>query len=176
MNFSCENHKLSDTHIQKENNSFENKFTCDICNKEYKSKSGLYGHKKKCKIVQTKEEEIEKKMKDKDIGQLLTDLYKENEEMKNMLTEIFKKKNITNIKNTFSSCNINSNNTIFIHIYFGNKLEYSIDINSLIEHINNCIKDINKNENQGCVKTVKDIIAEKLNDYLVCENPSIKLK
>lgn len=190
MKFSCEKclyyteskfcfdtHKKSITHIKKDNNEFEGKFNCKICNKLYKSKSGYYTHFKRCQVEKKKkdEDELEKKLKEyEEIRKIVIDLYKqnkeiikENSEMKNMLVEISKKEFVTNnIEN-----NTNSKNKFDINIFLNDKCKNAINFSSLIESIVIGIKDIKSIEENGYVKTITDIITEKIGDYSIYERP-----
>ena len=110
LKFCFENHKLSKAHYEKQNNIFEAKFKCKICEKTYRSKCGYYTHRSTCVIIEKKrkdEEEINKKKKDEEelkkknkdaeeIKNIIIDLYKQNNEMKEILIELSKKEN-TNI-------------------------------------------------------------------------------
>jgi hypothetical protein len=51
--------KTGDLAIILDEKSQEKIFTCEICNKEYKDNSGLWKHKKKCKILHPPLEKVE---------------------------------------------------------------------------------------------------------------------
>ena len=160
--FCFEQHKLSKTHIKKENNDFEGNFKCKFCSKTYKSNCGYYSHRKKCIIEKNKKEE-EKKKEEDEIRKIIIDLYKQNNEMKDMLVEISKKENITN--------NTNSHNKIDFNIFLNDKCKNAINMSSLIESIVIGIKDIENIQKYGYVKTITDIVSEKLGDYSIFERP-----
>ena len=216
MKFSCERclystdlkkcferHKLSKTHIKKENGEFEAKYKCKFCEKTFKSKNGYYNNLRFCKLTQTKkeqdalekkkkdEEEIEKKLKEyEEIKKMIIDLLKsnneilktntdlnkqnkeilqENTEMKNMFVEISKKDFVTN--NIDNSHNINSKNKIDINVFLNDKCKNAINFSSLIESIVIGIKDIENIEKNGYVKTITDIVSEKIGNYTIFERP-----
>lgn len=194
MKFSCERclystdlkvcferHKNSKTHIKKENDEFEGKFQCKLCSKTYKSNCGFYSHKKKCIMGKKlkEEEDIEKKKKEyEEIKKIVIDLYKqnkeiikENSEMKNMIIEISKKENITKIENIDNSQNTNSKNKIDINIFLNDKCKNAINMSSLIESIVFGIKDIKSIEENGYVKTITNILTEKIGKYSIYERP-----
>ena len=187
LKFCFEQHKLSKTHIKKDNNEFEGKFKCKFCDKSYRSNNGYYKHRKTCQVEKKikDDEEIEKKLKEyEEIKKIIIDLYKqnteilkenkeiikENSEMKNMLVEISKKdfvtNNIENIEN-----NTNSHNKFDINIFLNDKCKNAINFSSLIESIVIGIKDIKSIEENGYVKTITDIITEKIGDYSIYERP-----
>jgi hypothetical protein len=178
MKFSCEkclystdskcyfeSHKKSKTHIKKENNEFEGKYECKICNKTYISNVGLWKHKKKC-------EEEKKRKENEEMKNIVTQLLKDNKEMKNMLIEISKKEftKIENIENIDNS-QTNSNNKIDFNLFLNDKCKNAINMSSLIETIVISMKDIENIAKQGYVKTVTDMVVEKINNYSIYERP-----
>ena len=182
--FCFESHKKSKAHIKRESNDFEVKYECKICKKTYKSNSGFCSHKKIC--------ENEKKRKEEDeIKKIVIDLYKqnneiikenaeiknflikenaemkkENNEMKNMLIEL-SKKDFTKIDNSQT----NSNNKIDFNLFLNDKCKNAINMSSLINSIVITMKDIENIEKHGYVKTVTDMVVEKMKDYSVYERP-----
>jgi len=175
--FCFESHKKSKTHVKREKNEFEGNFQCKICNKTYTTNSGLWHHKKKC-------EEEKKRKEEEEIRRIVIDLFKqnneiqkqnneiikENNEMKNMLIELSKKENITNIENIDNS-QTNSNNKIDFNLFLNDKCKNAINMSSLINSIVITMKDIENIEKHGYVKTVTDMVVEKINDYSVYERP-----
>jgi len=172
-----ESHKKSKTHIKRENGEFEGKFQCKICKKTYISNFGLWNHKKKCEVEKKRKEEEE-------IRRIVIDLYKqnndiikenaelknffikENNEMKNMLIELSKKDSVGKIEN-----HTNSHNKIDFNLFLNEKCKNAINMSSLIETVLVSMKDIENLERHGYVKTITDMVAEKMNDYSVYERP-----
>jgi len=175
--FCFESHKKSNTHIKRENNEFEGKYICKICNKSYKSNCGFYSHKKKCEQEKKRKEDEEMRnlvkciIKDNtEIKNFLikqnNEIIKENNEMKNMLIEL-SKKDFTKIDNSQT----NSNNKIDFNLFLNDKCKNAINMSSLINSIVITMKDIENIEKHGYVKTVTDMVVEKINDYSVYERP-----
>jgi hypothetical protein len=183
---SCfEKHKKSKTHIQKENNEFEENYECEDCHKKYKSYVGLWKHKKNCESIKkredeekkSKEDEEKKRKEDEEMRNLIkciikdnAELKKDNAEMKNMLIEISKKENITKIENIDNS-QTNSNNKIDFNLFLNDKCKNAINMSSLIESIVITMKDIENLGKHGYVQTVTDMVLEKINNYSVYERP-----
>ena len=91
--------------------------------------------------------------------------------MKTMLVELSKKEFITKVENIDNSQNTNSHNKIDINVFLNDKCKNAINMSSLIESIVISIKDIENIEKFGYVKTITNIIAEKLGDYSLYERP-----
>lgn len=109
-NFTCSNkqdytrHLSTAKHKRHHSSSIINNLVCDICNKQYKDRSGLWRHKKKCIVVQkpSKEENISNQfLKDEIIERLVKELGEErkaileknneNQEMKSMFLMMIEK-------------------------------------------------------------------------------------
>jgi hypothetical protein len=177
LKFCYENHKKSKAHIKRENNEFEAKYECKICKKSYKSNSGFCSHKKKCEEEKKRKDDEEMRnlvkciIKDNtEIKNFLikenAEIKKENKEMKDMLIEI-SKKDFTKIENNTN----NSHNKIDFNIFLNEKCKNAINMSSLIESIVFGMKDIENIEKHGYVKTITDIVVEKISDYSVYERP-----
>jgi hypothetical protein len=61
------------------------KNVCDICNKEYKSRNGLWNHKKKCIVNSNVDNSIQSVLTDRE---LVLALIKDNNDLKNMLLHV----------------------------------------------------------------------------------------
>jgi len=66
---------------------------------------------------------------------------------------------------------VNSNNKIDFNLFLNEKCKNAINMSSLIETIVVSMKDIENLEKQGYVKTVTDMVVEKINNYSVYERP-----
>jgi hypothetical protein len=86
--------------------------------------------------------------------------------MKNMLIELSKKDSVGKIEN-----HTNSHNKIDFNLFLNEKCKNAINMSSLIETVLVSMKDIENLERHGYVKTITDMVAEKMNDYSVYERP-----
>jgi hypothetical protein len=93
--------KIDDNNLEIEN------ICCKNCNKKFKTRSGLWKHKKICKFNKKIEEDKVSNSDDKN-DKLIEYLMKENKEIKEMILEIVKNGINTN---TNTNTNTNSNNT-----------------------------------------------------------------
>ena len=91
------------------------KHICHLCDKEYKSRAGLWSHKKSCKGFSENEEIVPFTKKEED-NSLLLEILKQNEEFKQIMVEqnrqiLEQNKKLMEI-GCVSTTNINSNNTM----------------------------------------------------------------
>ena len=91
------------------------KHICHLCDKEYKSRAGLWSHKKLCKGFSENDEMVQFTKKEED-NSLLLEILKQNEEFKQIMIEqnrqiIDQNKKLMEI-GCVSTTNINSNNTM----------------------------------------------------------------
>jgi hypothetical protein len=120
--FNLDRHFLSNKHIKttfdnlnttkneenEKNEENQKKYCCEKCGKEYNDRTGLWRHKKVCKINdKIKENNVEDKN-----NKLIEYLMKENKEIKEMILEIVKNGTMNNDKNEKIITNISKVTTI----------------------------------------------------------------
>jgi len=146
-------------------------FTCCNCSKVYKSRVGLYLHKKKCSHVSDTiienpakvEPKLENTMVLNDASLNLTaivlDLLKQNNELQKQLIELSKEKSIV-----MNHCNTNSgnNNHFNIQVFLNDKCKDAINIDQFVKDIQISISDLENVGNQGYVQGISDIIIKNM--------------
>lgn len=121
---------------------------CKKCNKMYTTKSGLWKHAQKCP---DKEEET-------DIT-LIQTVIKQNEELKNMITEIIKN-GVTNVSHTTN----NNNNTHFnLSIFLNDTCKDAINISEFIKTITPKLTDLENVGKNGYIPGITNIIINHIN-------------
>ena len=147
--------KCGDLSINSDNKSQEKIFTCEICNKEYKDNSGLWKHKKKCKIQEYKDIDNDCKINEiQELKEFMNYLMKENSEMKNMMMEV--------IKN--GTHNINSNNKTFnLNVFLNETCKNAMNITDFVNSIKLQLSDLEKVGELGYVEGISKIILKNLN-------------
>ena len=165
---------------ENEQNEQVSNFECDICNKIYKERSGLWRHKQKCKIKENEKDKlIEKLMKEnKEIKEtnivnkkddMIEFLLKENKEIKELILEIVK--NGTHI-NTVNSNNTNSNNKAFnLQFYLNETCKNAMNMSDFIDSINLQLSDLISVGELGYVDGISKIIIDNLNKLDFTERP-----
>ena len=143
-------------------------FICQYCNKEYKSRVGLWKHKKICSnIIMDQQSEIFDK--DQFILMLVkqnSELIKETSECKNMMMEVIKNgtQNITN--------NTNSHNKTFnLQFFLNETCKDAMNIMDFVDSIKVQLCDLEKVGKIGYVEGISSIIVKNLNSLDETKRP-----
>jgi protein-arginine kinase activator protein McsA len=141
-------------------------FICENCNKEYKSRVGLWKHKKICAI--------DKKDDPADKDQLILMLIKQNSEFQNMMMEQQKQilevcKNGTN--NTNNSINNSHNKTFNLQFFLNEECKDALNIAEFVSSIKVQLEDLETTGRLGYVEGVSRIINKNLNDLDQTKRP-----
>jgi hypothetical protein len=139
-----------------------NPFWCDKCNKTYKSRVGLWSHKKKC--LNEKEENIEineePDLNDKNL--ILTLIHQNNELQKQMLEVI--KNGTNNTNNTNNTINNNCNNKTFnLQVFLNETCKDAMNIMDFVDSIKIQLSDIESIGELGYVNGMSKLIIKHLN-------------
>ena len=186
--FKCSKKSNYDTHLLTSKhknrtllNNFEqtiqDKFKCDICEKTYCARNSFWYHKKKCKIVENaknakKMPEKKEELFNKD--NLIQYLIKENKEFKeliveqtNMVMKIYEK-GFPSINNS----NINSHNKTFnLQLFLNETCKDAMNITDFVDSIKLQLSDLENVGKVGYVEGISNIIVENLKALDVSERP-----
>jgi len=181
-----EKHLLSIKHKSNENGDKCNlkfsknvELTCNICNKIYKSRTGLWRHKKMCNgpvtiventIVDSSLNEI--KVLTELVIELVknnTELQKQNQDFQKQVLEICKNNNTTiNNNNT----NTNSHNKTFnLQFFLNEECKDAMNMSEFINSIQLKLSDLENIGKNGYVEGVSNIIIKQLNDTDMYKRP-----
>ena len=164
-------------------NTFSSTFVCE-CGKNYKERSGLWRHKKKCSNNKNKQtiEEKAKSITDKD--ELIMFLIKECSDYKNMIVEqqnIFAEqqgmmmKVIENGVGNNSHNNNNNNNsnnkTFNLQVFLNETCKDAMNITDFVESIKLQLPDLEKFAEVGYVEGISNIISSNLKTLDVTQRP-----
>jgi Tfp pilus tip-associated adhesin PilY1 len=152
---------------QKEHSEQNKKSVC-VCGKEYKDRSGLWRHKKTCKVAL--EEEI-----DKDT-ELVWFLVKQNKEFKEMMLEqqnymlgqqnymleLAKNSNNTVIYNSNNTQNNQNNQQFNLQLFLNETCKDAMNINEFIDSIQIQLEDLDYTGKHGYVKGLSNVIVREL--------------
>jgi hypothetical protein len=149
-------------------------FVCQHCNKEYKSRVGLWKHKQTCKPSEESDDDEDKKsdeISDKDLIMMIvkqnTELIKENNEFKSMMMEVIKNGTMQNSHNT-----TNSHNKAFnLQFFLNETCKDAMNITDFVESIKLQLSDLERVGELGYVEGISNIIVKNLKDLDVTQRP-----
>ena len=132
--------------------------SCENCGKEYKDRSGLWKHKKKC---ESPEIEIQKHN---------LELQKQNLELHKHILEICKNLQPGSINNSHNNTN-SLNKTFNLQFFLNETCKDAMNISEFIENISLQLSDLESIGKLGYVEGVSNIIIKNLNALEVTQRP-----
>ena len=167
-----------------------NLFSCDFCDKKYKTRNGLWKHIKKCEkkppSLVSKSSKSVKSVKtepglwelQKEVNGLKDEkikiLEKSNEELKEMVKDLmthtasmtkYSNNNIQN--NTYNNCT----NKMTINVFLNEQCKDALNLTDFVENIKVTLEDLEYSKDNGFVNGVTNIIKKQLQDMKPTERP-----
>jgi hypothetical protein len=147
---------------------------CNICSKEYKSRNGLWHHKKKCTPntddadISDIANNVQSVLNDKEI---IMALIKDNSDFKSMLMKVLE--NGTNNTNTNQSYNTNNshNKTFNLQFFLNETCKNAMNIDEFVSSIKPTLEDLEHVGKVGYAEGISNIIIKRLNEVGVTERP-----
>jgi len=151
----------------------ENAYDC-FCGKEFKDRSGLWRHKKKCCAANKEtEQNINKSSNVVDINNLTTlicELVKSNTDIHKSVIELCK--NGTNNSVNTNTNIINSNNKTFnLQVFLNETCKDAMNIRDFIESVKLQVSDLENVGKVGYIEGISNIIIKNLNALEVNKRP-----
>jgi hypothetical protein len=155
--------------------------TCSTCNKVYKSRVGLWGHKKKClqelsnssvpspvslENILTTIDEPTPLGPSINLNVLVIDLLKQNQELQKQLIELSQEKTIV-----MNNCNNNNTNHFNLQLFLNETCKDALTADQFVENIQITNGDLENVGNQGYVQGITDIIMKQLRTLDVTKRP-----
>jgi hypothetical protein len=185
---SYDNHNLSAKHIKSiKINGLEtvgtqimpklcsSKYSCEICNKEFKNRSGLWKHKNKniCNKNATEmgsdsDDEGFKNEKDLTDKDLIMMLIKENGELKNMIMKVLE--NGTHNSNSHNTTN-SHNKSFNLQFFLNETCKDAMNITDFVDSLKLQLSDLEGVGELGYVEGISNIIVRNLNELDVTQRP-----
>jgi hypothetical protein len=179
--YNWERHLLSSKHMKvtecskpkknEQNISLNHKsvYSCEICQKTYESRNGLWKHKKKC---QTFCENIKEPttIKETEAKELIQYLMKENSEFKQLLMDQNKQMMSQNdriielSKNVGNNNNSNNNNSFNLSLYLNETCKDALNIMDFVKQLNVGTKDLEETGRLGFADGISKIFINGLKD------------
>jgi len=169
-----------------ENNENNKEFTC-ICSKKYKSRQGLYIHKKKCSFIknennennETKEERsiTDYDVKNMSYKDMFLTVVKENKEMRNIIMDQQKQmgelipKLGNNITNNTTNNTTNNNQKLNIQVFLNTQCKDALNMSDFIKSLEVSLEQLSFTKNNGLAAGLSKTIIENMNKLSLYERP-----
>jgi hypothetical protein len=165
--YNWDKHNMTSKHIKATSSNtlatekwHSGKYCCEICGKEYNDRTGLWRHKKVCKLNNNNEENI-LYCNDKN-NKLIEFLMKENKEIKEIILEIVKNGTMNNSHNTTTYTN--SHNKAFnLNFFLNETCKNAMNITDFVDSIKLQLSDLMDVGELGYVDGISKIIVTNLN-------------
>jgi hypothetical protein len=189
-------HILSRKHENSTNNNqkvAKSSHECNICNKCFNDRAGLWRHKKKCSIVNHDETQqhsspvISSHSSSDDMQMtLILELVKQNQEFKDMLMqqsnqmmeqnktmiEVAKNSQVNNTINNISNSNNNSNNKTFnLQFFLNETCKDAMNMKDFIKSLELSLPELEKMGELGFAEGMSRVFVNRLNSLDVTKRP-----
>jgi hypothetical protein len=177
---STQKHKINTSATFSNTLATEKTHTCDICNKKYKDRTGLWRHKKKCneenkiitnsQLINNKNENI-----NSNENEIVNFLMKENSEFKQLLLE--QNKQLIELSNKignniFNNCNNNNNNKTFnLQLFLNETCKNAMNISDFADSIKLELSDLESVGELGYINGISNIIIKNLKGLDITQRP-----
>ena len=142
---------------------------CENCNKCYKSRVGLWGHKKKC-MIKTEEDDSQQNVIDASLNQiehltsLVIDVVKQNQELQKQMLELASKPNsITN--------NTMNNNSFNLSVFLNETCKDAMNLTDFVNSLTLTLKDLEDTGKLGYEEGISQIFIKGLRDLDISKRP-----
>jgi len=160
---------------QKKSQKSPDLFSCEHCLREYKNRSGLWKHNKKCQEKKVHTNLIEKKHD----NELVMVLLKENHEFKQMIVEQNKQNHelqkqmleLAQKPTTTINGNNNCNNRFNLNVFLNETCKDAMNITDFVNSLKLTLQDLEKTADVGYIKGITNIIVNGLNELDVSKRP-----
>jgi hypothetical protein len=155
-----------------EENIQNDNLLCKNCNKEYKSRVGLWKHKKECLGDVQKCEVLEKEIKHHEPTdkELIMMLIKENSYFKSMMIKMLEN-GTHNTSNTINTVTNSHNKAFNLNLFLNETCKDAMNINDFVESIKLQVSDLENVGEVGFVEGISNIIVKNLNAMDITKRP-----
>jgi len=165
--FLWEQHLKTIKHKRKQMETEETKILkCNICNKNFMNRSGLWKHKKKCQILINNETKIIEDNNKDTMKELVLKLINQNSELQKTIHEM-----IPNMGNNNNSNNTNIKQKFNINVFLNEKCKDALSMDEFIDKIEVSMKNLLTTKEKGQSHGISNIIIENMNKLSLYERP-----
>jgi hypothetical protein len=165
--FLWEQHLKTLKHKRKQMETVETKIlVCNICNKNFMNRSGLWKHKKKCQVINNNETKIIEDNNKDDMKELILQLINQNSELQKTIHEMIPK-----MGNNNNNTNNNIKQKFNINVFLNEKCKDALSMDEFIDKIEVSMKNLLTTKDKGQVNGISNIIMENMNKLSLYERP-----
>jgi hypothetical protein len=148
---------------------------CEKCLKLYKSRNGLWSHKKKCNIITSVHpalfNKIDMSSDPNSLTLLVIDLMKSNQELQKQMLEVCKNSNSNNNNNNNNNNNHSHNKTFNMQFFLNEQCKDAMNIMDFVDTFKLEFSDLERVGEVGYVEGMSNIIIQKLNEMDIYKRP-----
>lgn len=162
---------LKHKHYQQNNPTID--FICDICDKKYKGRDGLWRHKQTKHGDQNNTVAVIPSNQSDEIShltKLVTEVLKQNMELQNQLTEISKNQQCTTTI-TNNNNNNNNNTTFNLQLFLNETCKDAMNISDFVSLVSVTVEDLKKIGSLGYVNGMSELIMKHLKNIDINKRP-----
>ena len=155
----------------------DNKHICEFCDRNFKSRSGLWRHKKLCQEIEAEQKSDGKIDENSLLEKVATLMIKQQElnaETNNkMLTNTIKELApiMSNIGTQNNTNTVNNNQRFNINVFLNEKCKDAMNMSEFIQSIQVSLEQLDFTTNNGLEKGITKIIMDNMNKLDVTERP-----
>ena len=184
--YNWKKHLLTSKHLQETNGNIletqkgqiEPNICCQNCNKEFKTRSGLWKHKKQCHSIDINADNNDANKEDnnahdndvKELKVFMKYLMEENTEMKSMMMEVIKN-GTYHSSNSNNTTNNSHNKSFNLQFFLNETCKDAMNIMDFVESIQLQLSDLENVGEKGYVEGISDIIIKNLKNLDVTQRP-----
>ena len=151
-------------------NSCNSEWTCSFCIKKYNSRVGLWKHKKKCEIIESKPETniINKEV----TSEMIIEIIKQNKELQQILID--QNKTIMDLaqkSGTNNSYNNNNNKTFNLQVFLNETCKDAINLTDFVNQLQVSINDLEETGKLGYAEGISKVFIKNLNGIDFTKRP-----
>ena len=161
--FTSNNKKDYNRHVSSAKHNFvsdEIIYKCEFCEKKYKSREGLWRHKKVHQKIVTSDTEMS------DLTKLITKVIQHNQDLQLQIAELTKTGIVNNYNPTF-----HTNTTFNLHFFLNETCKDAMNIRDFIDSINVSVEDLKRVGDRGYVDGISGIIMDHLKNIDITKRP-----
>jgi len=136
---------------------------CSSCNKEYKDKSGLWRHRKKCNVMQSQPSSQNSLV----TNEMVLKLMEQNHDLQKQIFELAKNQTVTNNLNSHNT----TNNHFNLNVFLNETCKDALNITDFVNSLQLQVKDFETTGRLGYVEGISRIILHGLRQIDVHKRP-----